>query len=64
MQESILLEIAKHLTNLMIPVEEKIQVFDNQRLGVVYRSDFISNILDNYLSLQTILTINKKLLIT
>ena len=48
----------------MIPLRDTFLIFDQMNSGFVYKADFVSNILDNYLRLQTILTTNKKLLLT
>jgi hypothetical protein len=64
MVEKIIYDIAVMLTDSLIPLRETFMIFDTSGSGFVYRADFISNILDNYLRLSQTLTLNKKQLLT
>lgn len=59
MTSEILFDIAKQLTASKICVRDEFQVFDKESNGFVFRNEFSGNILDNYLRLQSILSLNK-----
>lgn len=70
MVEDILNEIAVYLFENKIPILDVLEKFDTQRSQQMYRSDFYTTFLDNFLRLQFNartckgLSLNQKILLT
>ena len=60
----IITDIANLLAKNMTPVQDQIRIFDNMNTGFIYKADFTASLLENYLFLGSVLTENKKKILT
>ena len=56
--EDLLQSVAVHLTDQRLPLGDIITKYDTQKTGMLYKSEFTTQFLDNYLALTPTLQAN------